>query len=137
MLTLKRPNRMDKTKESLREVLSYTDRVMRDEALRADLLAAIGHGAELGDRVKNDVDADGITKRLANDKKLRKQVRAVVDDLESAGERLRQRRSHRVRNVILILAGAGAAAAMIPSVRRWFAGGSPEHSGDVMAASVT
>jgi hypothetical protein len=134
MLKLRRRNQLDKAKASLREVVSYADSVIRDEALRADLLAAVGHGAQMGDRVRKDVDADGITKRLAKDRKLRKELRAVIDDLDSAGDRLRQRHDHRRRNVILIVAGAGAVAAMVPAARHWLVDGATGHASAMTGA---
>jgi len=136
MLTLRRQSQLDKTKASLREVLSYADSVVRDEALRAHLVAAAGHGAEMGDRVKKDMDGDGIVKRLANDRKLRKELRAAIDDLDSAGDRLRRKRGHRVRNVILIVAGAGAVVAIVPSARRWLADRGTEPARGGMPANV-
>ena len=134
MLKLRRRNQLDKAKASLREVVSYADSVMRDEALRADLLAAVGHGAQMGDRVRKDVDADGIKKRLAKDRKLRKELRAAIDDLDSAGDRLRRRHDHRRRNVILIVAGAGAVAAMVPAARHWLVDGATGHASAMTGA---
>jgi hypothetical protein len=134
MLKLRRRNQLDKAKASLREVVSYADSVMRDEALRADLLAAMGHGAQMGDRVRKDVDADGIKKRLAKDRQLRKELRAAIDDLDSAGDRLRQRHDHRRRNVILIVAGAGAVAAMVPAARHWLVDGATGHASAMTGA---
>ena len=136
MLKLRRQTQLDKAKASLREIISYADSVVRDEALRADLLAAVGHGAEMKDRVRKDIDANGITKRLATDKKLRKELRAAIDDLEGAGGRLRRRHEHRRRNVILIVAGAGAVAAIVPAARHWLTNGATEHPSSVMPANV-
>lgn len=119
MLKLTRESQMDKAKGTLRDVVSYADEIIRDERLRADILAAIGHGAEAGDRVRRDIEDAGITNRLAADKKLRKKLRATLDDLDSASERLRRKQRHRLRNVVLIVAGAGAVAALVPSARRW------------------
>jgi hypothetical protein len=136
MLKLRRQNQLDKAKASLREVVSYADSVVRDEALRADLLAAVGHGAEMSDRVRKDVDAVGIKKRLANDRKLRKELRAAIDDIDSAGDRLRRRGDHRRRNVILIVAGAGAVAAIVPAARHWLANGATKHAGGMTPANV-
>lgn len=136
MLKLRQQSQLDKTKASLREVLSYADSVVRDEALRAHLIAAAGHGAEMGDRLKKDVDGDGIMKRLTNDRRLRKELRAAIDDLDSAGDRLRRKRSHRLRNVILIVVGAGAVAATVPSARRWLADRGTENPSGVMPADV-
>jgi hypothetical protein len=136
MLKLRRQTQLDKAKASLREVVSYADSVMRDEALRADLLAAVGHGAEMSDRVRKDVDTGGIAKRLANDRKLRKELRAAIDDLDSAGGRMRRRHDHRRRNVILIVAGAGAVAAIVPAARHWLSNGATDHASGVTPANV-
>jgi hypothetical protein len=121
MLTRTRQSQMDKAKETLREVVSYADQIVRDERLRADILAAVGHGAETGERVRADIDAAGIKARLTGDKKLRGKLRATLDDLENAGRRLRPERRHRIRNLALVAVAAGSAAAIAPSVRRWFA----------------
>jgi hypothetical protein len=121
MVSLTRNSGMDKAKETLRDVLSYTDEVIRDERLRADIRAAVGHGSKAGDRVKKDVNAGAITTRLAADKKLLKDLRRMLDDLDSASERIRRKKSHRARNALLIVASASAGAALvvIPSVRQW------------------
>jgi hypothetical protein len=137
MLKQRRKSQLDKAKASLREVVSYADSVVRDEALRADLLAAVGHGAEMSGRVRKDVDAVGIRKRLANDGRLRKELRAAIDDIDSAGNRLRRRRDHRRRNVVLIVAGVGAVAAIVPAARRWLTNGAAEGaSSGVIPANV-
>lgn len=133
MATLTRQSQMDKARETLRDVVSYADAVIRDERLRADLRAAIGHGAEAGNRIKADVDGPDATRRLADDKKLRKHVRAALADLDKASDRLRRKRRHRVRNVLLIVAAVGAAVAIVPSARRWLSGGEVESESDSVA----
>jgi hypothetical protein len=122
MLGLTKQSRMERTKEALREAVSYTDELIRDEGLRSDIRSAVGHGAEATDRVRDDLGAGRITSRLAADKKLRKNLRALLDDLDRAAERMRRKRRHRVRNALLIVAGTGAAVAVIPSARRLVAG---------------
>ena len=119
MVSLTRDSQMDKAKETLRDVVSYADEVIRDERIRADIRAAVGHGSKASDRVKKDLSAGGITTRLASDKKLRKDLRRMLDDLDSAGDRIRRKKSHRARNVLLIVASAGAALVVIPGVRHW------------------
>ena len=64
--------------------------------------------------------------RLAEDKKLRKNVRAMLDDLDNAGERLRRKETHRLRNIVLALAGIAAAVVAVPKVRAWIGGEDPE-----------
>ena len=117
---------MEQARETLRDVASYADEVVRDEKLRADIVAALGHGAEARDRIRAGLDGPGIASRLANDDKLRRKLRAALDDLDSASDRLRRKRRHYVRNVVLIVAGAGAVAALIPKARVWLGRGENE-----------
>ena len=117
MLSLTRETQIDKAKKTLREVVSYADEIVRDERLRADIRAAAGHGAKASERVKKDVDAAGITSRLATDRKLRTNLRAMLDDLDNASDRVRRKKSHRIRNVLLMLMGVAAALVVVPKVR--------------------
>jgi hypothetical protein len=70
---------------------------------------------------------------LADDKKLRKDLRALLDDLDNASARLRRKKRHRARNVLLIVSSAAAALAVVPNVRRWLSSsdGSEPASGSV------
>ena len=117
MLRITSETQMDKAKDALRNVVSYADEVIRDERLRTDIRAAVGHGAKASERVKKDIDAGGISSRLAADRKLRKNLRALLDDLDSAGERVRRKKGHRARNVLLIVAGTGVLVAAISGIR--------------------
>ena len=118
MLGVKKRTQMDRMKEAVREAVAYIDEVAGDERLRADLRSAMNHGGEARDRVRKDMATDGLTTRIANDRKLRRKVRAMLDDLDSAGDRLRRRERHRLRNGLLVLGGTGALAAAILSARR-------------------
>lgn len=119
MLGVKRQTQMDKVKSAVRDAIAYADEVAGDERLRDDLRAAMGHGVEARDRFRKDVAAGNIATRLANDRKLRKKVRAMLEDLDSASERVRRKKRHRLRNGLLVLGGIGAIAAAIPNLRRW------------------
>ena len=118
MLSRIKESQMDKAKNTLRDVVSYAQEVARDERLRADMRAALDHGTKASDRVKKDLDVGGISTRLAGDRKLRKNLRAMLEDLDDAGHRMR-RRSHRARNAVLVLVGAVTAALAFPRVRPW------------------
>jgi hypothetical protein len=109
-------------KDALTEAVTYADELVRDERLRSDVRSAYDHGAAATDRVREDLGQANFTSRLATDKKLRRSLRALLDDLDSAGERMRRKRSHRVRNAMLIVVGTGAAVAVIPNARRWISG---------------
>ena len=137
MLSLRRESQMDKAKETLRDVISYADEAIRDERLRADIRAAVGHGAKASERVTSNIDSDGITTRLATDRKLRKHLRALLDDLDSASDRMRRKKGHRARSVLLIIASAIAAIAAIANVRRWLAPRRSEVASSSMPGSFT
>lgn len=121
MFTRTKENQLDKAKRTLRDVVSYAQDVIEDERLRADVRAAIDHGATAGERIRRDIRADGISQQLTTDKKLRKNLSAMLDDLDSAGDRLRRKRRHRVRNVLLMLVGGVAALVALPKIRPWLA----------------
>jgi hypothetical protein len=117
---------VDKAKRTIRDVARYAQEVAQDERLRADVSAALAHGSKAGERVKKDVEAGGIYSRLAADKKLRRNLRAMLDDLDHASDRVRRKQSHRIRNVVLMVVGAAAAALAFPRIRSWIATGSAE-----------
>jgi hypothetical protein len=120
MLLRRRPSRMEQVRDALGEAISYANDLMQDERLRSNVRSAYGHGTVATERVREDIGAEGMVTRLAADKKLRKHLRALIDDLDSASERLQRRRSHRLRNAILVVAGTGAAVAvLVPNARRW------------------
>ena len=119
MLSRTKETQMDKATTMMREVVKYAQEVAQDQRLRADVRAALDHGSKASDRLKKDIRSGNIYTRLAADKKLRKNLRAMLDDLDDAGSRMRRGRSHRVRNALLVLVGAIAAALAFPRVRLW------------------
>jgi hypothetical protein len=119
MLGLTRETQMDKAKRTLRNVVSYVEDVAADERLRADVRDAAIHGVKASEQVRKDLDADGITSRLVDDRKLRKNLRAMLDDLDSAGDRMRGKNRHRTRNILVLL---GAATAAVLVTRLWLSG---------------
>ena len=119
MLTRTRDTQIDKARRTMRDIVEYAQEVGRDERLRADVRAALAHGSKASDQLKKEIQAGGTYSTLAANKKLRKNLRAMLDDLEDAGSRMRRGRSHRIRNALLVLAGAVAAALAFPRVRPW------------------
>ena len=120
MFGITKESHTEKAKRTTQDVVSYLQEIIRDERLRADMRAAIDHGAEASNRVKKAIEADGMTTRLASDRKLRKNLRAMLDDLDDAGERMRRKKTHRVRNFLVVLAGGVAALLALPKIRLWF-----------------
>jgi hypothetical protein len=118
LLTRTRDSQMDRAKRTVRDVAKYAEEIAKDERLRADVSAALAHGSKVGDRLKEDIGAGGAYTRLAGDKKLRKNLRALLDDLDAASDRVRRKKSHRIRNVALMLVGALATTLALPKIRQ-------------------
>ena len=116
MLTRSKDSQMDKAKRTLQDIVRHAQQVAGDERLRADVGAALAHGSKATDQLKKDIQAGGIYSRLAADKKLRKNLRAMLDDLDAASNRVR-RKSHRLRNLVLMLAGVVAGVVAFPKIR--------------------
>jgi uncharacterized membrane protein len=116
-----RKSRTNKVRDALKEAVSYTDELIRDERLRSDIRSAVGHGAVATHRVREASGFSGLAARLAADRELRENLRSMLDDVDSAGGRVRRKTSHRVRNALFVAGASGAALAAVPSVRRWAA----------------
>ena len=80
MLTRSKDSQMDKAKRTLQDIVRNAQQVAGNERLRADVGAALAHGSKATDQLRKDIQAGGgIYARLAADKKLRKNLRAMLD----------------------------------------------------------
>ena len=95
----------------------YIDRFVHDEKLRARLLAAMTAGAAARKRARRRVGVLGLATRLGSDPVLRAQVAEAVSQLQKAKGRIEKHRSHKVRNTVLFVTGAGLVVAAVPSLR--------------------
>jgi uncharacterized membrane protein len=99
----------------------------RDKKFRRQLAAAIGHGESARRRAARRTGVVATAKRVALDEQLRADVREMADNLRRAWARVEKKRSHRLRNTLLVLVGGGAAAAVASrqDVRQKIAGAVP------------
>jgi hypothetical protein len=121
MFGLSRKSRAEKVKDMLLSAASYADDALRDRNLHDDLRSAVDHGSVAAARVRRDAGLSSLVVRLSDDKKLRKNLKALLEDLDSASDRIRGKKSHRLRNALLI-ASVGGLAVAIPDVCRWVSG---------------
>ena len=107
-------------RDAASELSVYGTELVQDEKLRERLRAAIVAGAAARRRARRQVGMFGLMQRLAADPVLRAQVGEMLAQLLKARRRVERRRSHKVRNSVLLLAGFGAASAAVsvPSVRQ-------------------
>jgi uncharacterized membrane protein len=91
----------------------------QDKKFRQQLLSAIGHGASARRRVARQIGMAALLSRLAADRELRRQIRQMALNAQTAWTRVEKKRSHRLRNFLILLgAGGAAAAAALPQSRR-------------------
>jgi hypothetical protein len=103
--------------DALDGVSPYVDQLATDEKLRKRLVAALTAGAAASKRAQKQTGLVGLATRLATDPVLRAQVNEATAQLKKANSRLRKHKSHKLRNTMLLLAGAGAIVAALPSLR--------------------
>jgi hypothetical protein len=95
----------------------YIDQLVHDEKLRQRLMAAITAGAAARKRARRQAGLLGLATRLGTDPVLRAQVAEAVSQLQKAKGRIEKHRSHKVRNAVLFVTGAGLVVAAVPSLR--------------------
>jgi polyhydroxyalkanoate synthesis regulator phasin len=91
----------------------------RDRKFREALLAAIGHGAVAGEQARQRFGPLAKVGRLASDEELRAELSELSRNLRQAKGRLDRKRSHKLRNTLLLASAAGVMAT--PQARRWLA----------------
>jgi len=84
----------------------------RDKRFREQLAAAIAHGAAARRRAAQRFGLMAVAARLAADQELRRELAATVEALQEARGRVEKKRSHTVRNTLLVVGGSAAAIAL-------------------------
>ena len=91
----------------------------RDKQFRKEVVAALAHAAAARERAASRVGLTAAAGRLATDDALRQELGEMIDNVRAAWGRLEKKRSHRMRNMVLLLVGAGTVAAIsLPPTRR-------------------
>jgi uncharacterized membrane protein len=126
--------------DAAEELTSYGGDVLEDDKARRRLLTAVTAGLAARQRAKRQTGLSGLLRRLAEDPVLRANAMMMLVSLQQARQRVERRRSHKVRNVLLLLGGAGAATAVVavPAVRArvlGVVGGTKDRVGSVAAGS--
>ena len=92
------------------ETAELAAELARDRKFRKQLLAAAGHGMRAKQRAASKIGALSLVGRLAADAELREELRLMAASLQAARARLEKKQSHKLRNTVFIIAGAGGAA---------------------------
>jgi uncharacterized membrane protein len=94
----------------------------KDRKFRKQLASALGHGIVARRRAARRIGFAAAVARLSADPKLRRELQAMVKNLDRAWTRVEKKRSNRLRNTLLAVAGAGGAAAAALPARKWLSG---------------
>jgi uncharacterized membrane protein len=126
--------------DAAEELTSYGGDVLEDDKARRRLLTAVTAGLAARQRAKRQTGLAGLLRRLAEDPVLRANAVTMLVSLQQTRQRVERRRSHKIRNMLLVLGGAGAATGVVavPAVRARvlaFVGGTKDRVGSVAAGS--
>jgi hypothetical protein len=86
---------------------------VKDRRFRKQVASAVAHATVARRRAKRKFGLAAAVRRLNADPVLRREVRAAVTSLEKALGRVEKKRSHKLRNSLLVVAGVGGAAAAV------------------------
>jgi len=114
-------------KDNAANAAEFANSLAKDKKFRKELLSAISHGTIAQRRAARKVGFYTAMLRLKNDPKLRSELNKMVSSLDKALGRVEKKRSHKLRNTLLLLGlgGAAAAAASRPEVRNKVTGSMP------------
>jgi uncharacterized membrane protein len=106
-------------KESAASGTDLAVSLAQDKKFRKQLLSAVGHGAAARQRAASRIGLVAALHRLGTDKELRSELRQMTANLQNAWTQVEKKRSHKLRNFLIVGAGIGAAvAAVAPKARK-------------------
>jgi hypothetical protein len=109
-------SRRERAKESAASASALALALAQDKRFRKRLLSAIEHGSAAAGRTRRGLGLSGAVARLATDETLLKELRSARRDLQQAYGRLEaKRRSHRLRNALVLAAVASLVG--VPQLR--------------------
>jgi len=120
-----RRTRSQALKESAASATDFATALAKDRKFRKELLSAISHGTIARRRAARRIGLVAAVTRLGADPKLKREIRKMTRNLENAWGRIERKRSHNLRNSLLVAVGVGGAAAAAMKTRK----GSRPHIG--------
>ena len=95
----------------------FAQDLVKDKKFRKELLRAVRHGTLAQRRASRKFGFFATATRLGNDPRLKKELKKTLASLDKAWSRIEKKRSHKLRNTLLLAGGAAVAAA--PQTRRF------------------
>jgi len=99
-------------KENAATAAELATQLAQDKKFRKELLSGISHGVVVRRRASRRFGFIAAATRVAADPKLKNELRKMMKNLENAWGRVEKKRSHKLRNTLVVLGLGGAAAAV-------------------------
>jgi uncharacterized membrane protein len=135
-----RSTKTQAVKDSAVSAAELAASLAKDKKFRKQLLSAVTHGTIAKRRAQKRIGFFAAATRLAADPKLKIELRKMTQHLDKAWGRVEKKRSHKLRNTLLV-AGLGGAAAAVASQRRritgMFGGSSASLSGGTTPRTIS
>jgi uncharacterized membrane protein len=113
-----RQSKTSAVKNSAASATEFASALAKDKKFRRELASAISHGTLAKRRAARKIGFVAAATRLSTDPKLRREVKKMVDSLDKVWSRVEKKRSHKLRNVLVVLGVGGAAAAAVASRKK-------------------
>jgi uncharacterized membrane protein len=105
-----RSTKTQAVKDSAVSAADLARSLAKDKKFRKQLLSAISHGTIAKHRASKRIGFVAAVTRLGADQKLKSELQKMTKNLENAWGRVEKKRSHKLRNSVLVVAGVGGAA---------------------------
>jgi hypothetical protein len=121
----------DKVYDAADNVKPYVQRAMRDEKVREDVMSAFATAKDVYNELIGGRSAVTLATRVATDDEIRDKLKAAIEDLRNAADRLQGKRSHSSRNTGPLVAGIalGILKELVAGDDDEFGGGYPSTNG--------
>jgi uncharacterized membrane protein len=124
--TMLKQSRTAALRENAASASEFASSLAKDKKFRKELLSAISHGTIAQRRASRKLGFIAAATRLGSDPKLKRELNKMVASLDKVWSRVEKKRSHKLRNFILIVGiGGGVVAAAMPKVRNKLTGQLP------------
>jgi uncharacterized membrane protein len=123
-------------KDNAASVTELATSLAKDRKFRKQLISGLGHGVAARSHAARRIGFTAAVTRLSSDPKIRHELRSMVKNLDKVWTRVEKKRSHKLRNTLLVLAGASGATAAATQVRKRLGGTKPRTIGASIEVNV-
>lgn len=113
----------DRARDKAIDARPYIERAFKDEKVREDVKSAIATARDIYDQLLGGRAFGAAAAKVVTDKDIQQQLRAAIEDLRDAADRVQDKKSHGARNTTLLLTGITLGVLFNPvtgpGARRW------------------